>query len=152
MRNRDKSLMLGGMVALFTAGGKARVIDCTIDSFCRTSVYELFGANVEPGEEVKPRTIWEESNFRTTIVSDPATFLENSTFLPHYAGDCALRHDIDEKLEEFREKHGNQFDRLFVVMEEYKFKCCAQHLNFSPFMLRTDPGRFQRALSVASRR
>lgn len=120
MRNRDESLMLGGMAALFTASGEAKVIDCTIDGFCRTSVYELFGANVEPGEEVKPRTIWEESNFRATIVSDPATFLENSTFSPHYARNCALRRDIDEKLEEFREKHGNQFDRLFVVMEEYR--------------------------------
>ena len=105
---------------MFTAGGKAKVIDCTNDGFCSTSSYEFSGANVEPGEEVKPRTIWYKSHFRATIVSDPATFLENSTFSPHYARDCALRHDIDEKLEDLRKKNGGRRDRLFVVMEEYR--------------------------------
>lgn len=120
MRSREDSLMLGGMVAMFTAGGKAKAIDCTIDGFCRTSIYEFSGANVEPGEEVKPRTIWQKSHFRATIVSDPATFLENSTFSPHYARNCALRHDIDEKLEDLRKKNSGRRDRLFVVMEEYR--------------------------------
>ena len=120
MRSREDSLMLAGMVAMFTAGGKARVVDCTINGFCRTSIYEFAEANVEPGEEVKPRTIWNESHFRATIVSDPATFLENSTFSPHYARNCALRHDIGEKLKELRKKNNGRRDRLFVVMEEYR--------------------------------
>ena len=105
---------------MFTAGGKAKVIDCTIDGFCRTSIYEFSGANVEPGEDVKPRTIWQKSDFRATIVGDPATFLENSTFSPHYARNCALCHDIDEMLEELRKKNSGRRDRLFVVMEEYR--------------------------------
>ena len=120
MRSREDLLMLGGMVAMFTAGGKAKVIDCTIDGFCRTSIYEFSGANVEPGEEVKPRIIWQKSHFRATIVSDPATFLQNSTFSPHYARNCALHHDIDEKLEDLRKKNSGQRDRLFIVMEEYR--------------------------------
>lgn len=120
MRSREDSLMLAGMVAMFTAGGKARVIDCTIDGFCRTSIYEFSGANVEPGEEVKPRSIRQESHFRTTIVSDPAIFLENSTFSPHYERNCALRHDIDEVLEELQKKNNGRRDRLFVVIEEYR--------------------------------
>ena len=105
---------------MFTAGGKARVIDCTIDGFFRTSIYEFSGVNVEPGEEVKPRTIWQKSHFRSTIVSDPASFLEDSTFSPHYAKNCALRHDINEKLEDLRKKNSGRRDRLFVVMEEYR--------------------------------
>ena len=105
---------------MFTAGGKAKVTDCTIDGFCRTAVYEFPGANVEAGEEVKPRTIWQKSHFRATIVSDPATFLGNSSFSPHYARSCALRHDIDEKLEELRKRNSGRRDRLFVVIEDYR--------------------------------
>lgn len=120
MKSREDSLMLAGMVALFTAGGKAKVIDCTIDGFCRTSIYEFSGANVEPGEEVKPRTIWQKSHFRATIVSHPVAFLENSTFSPHYAKNCALRHDIDGMLEEMQKKNSGRRERLFVVMEEYR--------------------------------
>ena len=112
--------MLPGLVAMFTAGGKARVIDCTIDGFCRTSIYEFPGAHVEPGEEVESRIIWQKSHFKATIVSDPATFMENSTFSPHYARNCALRHDIDEMLKELSKTNGGRRDRLFVVMEEYR--------------------------------
>lgn len=120
MRNRDDSLMLAGMVGLFTSSGDARVINCTIDGFCRTSIYEFPGASVESEEEVETRTIWQKEHFKATIVSNPATFLKNSTFSPHYAGNCALRHDIDEKMEDLRKKNNGRHDRLFVVLEEFK--------------------------------
>lgn len=103
---------------MFTAGGKARIIDCTIDGLCRTSVYEFSGANVEPGVEVEPRTIFMKRHFRATLVSDPVGFLESSQYSPYHAQNCALRHDIDEKLEDLRKKARGRRDRLFVVMEE----------------------------------
>ena len=120
MKSREDSLMLAGMVAMFTVGGKARIFDCTIDGFCRTSIYEFSGANVEPGAEIEPRTIWQKSHFRATIVKDPVTFLENSSFSPHYARNCALHHDIDEMLEGSRKTNSDRRDRLFIVMEEHR--------------------------------
>ena len=105
---------------MFTAGGKARVFDCTIIGVCRTMIYELPGATVESGEEIEPRTIYQESHFRTAIVSDPVIYLSNSSFSPHYARNCALRHDIDEELERLRKENSGTRDRLFVVMEEYR--------------------------------
>ncbi len=112
--------MLAGMVDMFTAGGKARVIDCTIDGFCRTSIHEFSGATVEPGAEIEPRTFCQKNHFRASIVGDPKTFLSKSSFSPHYAGNCALRHEMDEILEGLRKTNNGRRDRLFVVMEEYR--------------------------------
>ena len=120
MKSRENSLVLAGMVAMFTAGGKARVFDCTIIGVCRTMIYELPGATVESGEEIEPRTIYQKSHFRAAIVSDPVIYLSNSSFSPHYARNCALRHDIDEELERLRKENSGTRDRLFVVMEEYR--------------------------------
>ena len=119
-KNREDSLMLAGMVAMFTAGGKARIFDCTIDGFCRTSIYEFSDANVEPDAEMQPRIIWQKKHFKATIVVDPVSFLENSSFSPHYARNCALHHDINEMLEKLRKTNSDRRDRLFVVMEEYR--------------------------------
>ena len=120
MREREKSLMLAGMVAMFTAGGRARVIDCTINGFCRTSIYEFCGASVDSGESISPRTIYQKDHFRASIVDDPNDFLYKSTFSPHYAGNCALRYEIDEVLAGIRKAHSGRLERLFVVMEEHK--------------------------------
>ena len=120
MRDRAQSLMLEGMVALFTAGGKAKVIDCTIDGFCRTSIYEFSGAAVEPGAEIEPRIICQKNHFRASIVGDLKAFLRESSFSPHYTKNCALRHDIDEILKGLRKTTSSHRENLFVVIEEHR--------------------------------
>lgn len=112
--------MLAGMVAIFTAGGKARVIDCTIDGYCRTSIYEFCGAAVEPGAAIEPKTICQKNHFRASIVGDPTDFLKKSSFSPQYAKNCALRHDLDEMLEGLRKTSSGRRGRLFVIIEEYR--------------------------------
>ena len=54
------------------------------------------------------------------FVGDPKSFLSKSSFSPHYAGNCALRHDMDEILEGLRKTNNGRRDCLFVVMEEYR--------------------------------
>ena len=75
---------------------------------------------MDSAAEVEPRTICQKNHFRASIVGDPKTFLCKSSFSPHYARNCALRHDMDEMLEGLRKTNNGRRDRLFVVMEEYR--------------------------------
>ena len=120
MRAREVSLMLGGMVALFTSSGRARIHKCTINGLCRTQLFEFSGAVLGEDASPSPHVIYQTETFRATIVHDPCTFLRRSKFSPHYTANYSLRTELGElqsKIEEQNKSHGA---RLYVVMEEYR--------------------------------
>ncbi len=120
MRTREAALMLGGMVAMFTTGGRARIHKCTIDRLCRTQLFELSGAVLDEGASPAPHVIFQTESFRATIVSDPCTFLAQSEFSSHYSASYSLRKEFQDVLAKIKKQSKGHVDRLFVVMEEYK--------------------------------
>ena len=120
MRTREAALMLGGMVAMFTTGGRARIHKCTINRLCRTQLFEFFGAVLDEDASPVPHVIFQTTSFRVTIVSDPCVFLKQSEFSPHYSASYSLRKEVQDVLARIKKQSKGHVDRLFLVIEEYK--------------------------------
>ena len=120
MRAREASLMLAGMVAMFTVGGRARIHKCTIDRLCRTQMFEFFGAVLDEDIFPPPHVIHQTESFRAAIVSDPCTFLAQSEFSQHYSASYSLRKELQDVLSEIKKQNNGRGGQLFVVMEEYR--------------------------------
>ena len=120
MRAREASLMLAGMVAMFTVGGRARIHKCTIDRLCRTQMFEFFGAVLDEEISSPSHIIHQTESFRATIVSDPCTFLAQSEFSRHYSASYSLRKELEDILSTIKKQNKDRGGRLFVVMEEYR--------------------------------
>ena len=128
MRAREASLILGGMVALFTTSGRAHIHKCTINRLCRTQLFEFSGAVLGEEASSSSHVIYQTETFRATIVHDPCTFLRRSDFSPHYAASYSLRKELGDVQSKIEEQNKNHEARLYVVMEEYtKIEPTAMH-------------------------
>ena len=92
---------------------KGQITECTIDKYFRTYVFEFPKARLKDGNSQEPLTIYEDGEFRATIVTDVEAYFQSFTKSPHYSIYCDLRASVDE-LPRDSDPH------IFVVIEEYR--------------------------------
>lgn len=112
----ESQFTIRGVQRLF-AGVKGREIQCTINGYCRTQVFEFPSIAFHPDGEEPPHQIYKSSSVRGTVTSNLVDFFVTSSFSGHYAIAPSLRHRVGETDEKVR---AQQKDRVpvFLVVEE----------------------------------
>ena len=96
-------------------GGKE--INCTIDGYCRTQIFEFPRIDFRPECDEPHHEIYRSSSVQAYIATDLLGYFENSSRSKHYAISTSLRHRVGETYEKIKLQ---QKDRapVFLVIEE----------------------------------
>ena len=96
-------------------GGKE--INCTIDGYCRTQIFEFPRIDFRPESNEPHHAIYQSSSIQAYVVTDLLGYFENSSRSKHYAISPSLRYRVGETYEKIKLQ---QKDRVpvFLVIEE----------------------------------
>ncbi len=96
-------------------------VDCTVEFYCRTFIFEFPGSQLTSDEPVAPQLITECESLKAVVVSDlPAYFQDGHSEFPHYAIDISLRHGVERAYSIEVEQWTPPQRPMFVVIEQYE--------------------------------
>ena len=115
-------------VSRIAKGLNGRTIDCTIDKYCQTYVFEFPKTVLKNCEHQDPVYIYEDDEFRTVIVMDVKSYFERFTKSPHYSICYSLRYAVDNLQRNAKHSSGSTNLDMFFIIEEFRSIKTA-HLN-----------------------
>ena len=96
-------------------------VDCTVEGYCRTFIFEFPGSRLTSDDPVAPQTITECESLKAVVVSDlPAYFQDGHSKFQHYAIDVSLRDGVGRTYYKEVEQRQPPKWPLFMVIEQYE--------------------------------
>ena len=96
-------------------------VDCTVEFYCRTFIFEFPGSQLTSDEPIAPQLITKCESLKAVVVSDlPAYFQDGHSEFPHYAIDISLRHGVERVYRKEAEQRTPPQRPMFVVIEQYE--------------------------------
>lgn len=113
----EAPITLFGIRAMYEASG-GEELNCTINAYCRTRVFEFPGIDFQPEEDEPHHTIYKSHQVQASVVADLVHYFENSTSSNHYAISPSLRHLVGKTDQKIRSQQKGRIP-VFLVVEEF---------------------------------
>ena len=124
----DKSHSSTATALRIAKGFNGLTIDCTIDKYCQTYVFEFPKTVLKNYESQDPICVYEDNEFRAVVVLDVKSYFERFTKSPHYSICYSLRYAVDDLQRNAKHSSGNTNLDIFFIIEEFR-SIEAAHLN-----------------------
>ena len=116
----ESQFTIRGVIDCF-AGVKGREIQCTINGYCRTQVFEFQESlSIRRRSNLLTRSMGLRQ-CRLFVTSNLVDFFVNSSFSEHYAINPSLRHLIGETVDRVRSQQKDRVPVFLVIEEVYQF-------------------------------